>query len=51
MFIVEEKLLKNANVEVVEAVTWEGLWGSIFSALLLVLFSHAESNVVRCDFM
>lgn len=51
MFIVEEKLLKNHNVDVVDAVTWEGLWGSLFSGALLVFFSHAESQVVKCDFM
>jgi hypothetical protein len=51
MFIVEEKLLKNSNVEVVDAVTWEGLWGSLFSAVLLIFFSHTEINIVKCDFL
>lgn len=51
MFIVEEKLLKNNKVDVIDAVAWEGIWGSIFSAALLILFSNAHNNVVKCDFL
>jgi hypothetical protein len=51
MFIVEEKLLKNYKVEVVDAVTWEGLWGSIFAGFLLVFFSNSDNNLIKCDFM
>ncbi len=51
MFVVEEKLLKNSNVEVIDAVMWEGLWGSVFSAVLLVLFAQTDGLVVKCDFL
>ena len=51
MFIVEEKLLKNHHVDVIDAVTWEGLWGSLFAGVLLIVFSNAGSQVVKCDFL
>ena len=50
MFIAEEKLLKNFEIEVIDAVTWEGVWGSIFCAILLILFSHTQT-IVKCDFL
>ena len=51
MFIVEEKLLKNHQVDVIDAVTWEGIWGSWFAGGLLIVFSNAGSQVVKCDFI
>lgn len=51
MFIVEERLLKDCHVDVIDAVTWEGLWGSLFAGGLLVVFSNAGSQVVKCDFL
>jgi len=44
-------LLKNQNVDVIDAVTWEGLWGSLFAGLLLIFFSNSGNQVVKCDFI
>ena len=41
MFIVEEKILRKYKVDIVQAVSWEGIWGMIFCSILLVLFSNS----------
>lgn len=44
-------MLKNQNVDVIDAVTWEGLWGSLFAGLLLIFFSNSGNQIVKCDFI
>jgi hypothetical protein len=40
MFISEEYLTKNFNVQVSNVVLWEGIWGVLISGSLLLAFSN-----------
>lgn len=35
MFVYEEMLLKDHKIEVIDMIIWEGIWGMLFSAILL----------------
>lgn len=37
MFIYEEYILKNYEMEILDVVGWEGFWGTIFSGTLLII--------------
>ena len=37
MFVYEEKILKFYDVEPMEMVGWEGLWGTIFTIILFIV--------------
>ena len=49
MFIAEERITTSYNIRVSNAVLWEGIWGALISALLLVGFSQMGSDVIKCD--
>jgi hypothetical protein len=39
MFIYEEKILRQYDVKVENAVFWEGIWGAVISGAALIIFS------------
>lgn len=49
MFIAEERITTSYNIRVSNAVLWEGIWGALISALLLLGFSQMGSDVIKCD--
>ena len=51
MFIMEEKITSNYNVQVSNAVLWEGIWGVFISGIFLFAFSHLDSDIIKCDFL
>ena len=63
MFIAEEKIAKKYNIQVKNAVMWEGIWGVLISFLLVVSFASwgttvdplveesALKKIFRCDIL
>jgi len=35
MFVYEEMLLKDQSIEVIDMIIWEGIWGMLFSSIIL----------------
>jgi len=41
-YIAEERFTKKSYIDAVEAVGWEGIWGTFFAAILIVPLSHLK---------
>ena len=46
MFIYEEYVLKDYEIEISEVVGWEGFWGALFSSNLLILTYYTPDFVI-----
>lgn len=40
MFVYEELLLKDKEIEVIDMIGWEGIWGMIFSFIILLFSTY-----------
>lgn len=49
MFIAQQKITKNYNIQVSNAVLWEGIWGVVISGIFLVTFANINSDIIKCD--
>ena len=49
MFLSEEYLISKYNVQLSNAILWEGIWGSIATGLVLLFFSYYSTPVLPCD--
>jgi len=49
MFVYEELLMKDCSISVPDLIAWEGIWGMLFSGLLLVFttFNPFENFVIK----
>ena len=50
MFIAEEKILKKYSLKVSKVVTWEGIWGVMFSLVAVLIFNKIETPI-PCDLL
>ena len=51
MFIMEEKITSKYNIQVSNAVLWEGIWGVLICGVFLLGFSRLNSEIIKCDFL